>query len=100
LQKKRKGPKGPNPLSIKKKKKLPEVPARSSQKNKAEPSDTPSSTAVSSGQKRKRDSQDEGQRVGITDAAQVVPESQVEDTPVSRKRKRRRKPIAIPPSSP
>ncbi|OJA12058.1 hypothetical protein AZE42_06690 [Rhizopogon vesiculosus] len=93
LQKKRKGPKGPNPLSIKKKK-LPEVSARSYQKSKADVSDLSSSTATLPGQKRKRDSQDdqEGRTAGITDGA--------EDMPINRKRKRRRKPSAVPPSLP
>lgn len=89
MQKKRKGPKGPNPLSMKKKK-LPEVSARSSQSSKAGLSNAPSCTTVLSGQKRKCDSQDvyEGQGVGISDGA------------VGRKRKRRRKPSTVPPSSP
>jgi len=93
LQKKRKGPKGPNPLSIKKKK-LPDVPTRSYQKRKADASDLLSSTAALPGQKRKCDSHDdqEGRTVGITDGA--------EDMPISRKRKRRRKTSAIPPSLP
>jgi U3 small nucleolar RNA-associated protein 23 len=93
MQKKRKGPKGPNPLSMKKKK-LPEVSARSSQNSKADLSNAPSSTAVLSGAKRKRDSQDvyEGQGVGISDGAI--------GTPTARKRKRRRKPSAVPQSSP
>ncbi|KAG0709045.1 Fcf1-domain-containing protein [Suillus ampliporus] len=95
VQKKRKGPKGPNPLSVKKKKKQPETSGRASQKSKAETSDTPLSTAGLPGQKRKRDSQDdrhEGQSAGMTDGAQ--------DTATTRTRKKRRKTSAVPPPSP
>ncbi|KAG1755104.1 Fcf1-domain-containing protein [Suillus paluster] len=98
VQKKRKGPKGPNPLSVKKKK-LPEASSRPSQKSKAEISDTSSnlSTAGSSGQKRKHESQDinhehVGQSVGMADGTQ--------DITMTRTRKRRRKTAAVPPSLP
>ncbi|KAG1757392.1 Fcf1-domain-containing protein [Suillus lakei] len=92
--KKRKGPKGPNPLSVKKKKKFPEVSARPSPKNKVKSSDTPFSAGLP-GQKRKRDSQDdqhEEQSVGATDVAQGIART--------RTRKRRRKATAVPSSSP
>ncbi|KAG2044185.1 PIN domain-like protein [Suillus americanus] len=90
--KKRKGPKGPNPLSVKKKKNPnPAASARPSQKSKAESSDAPLSTAELPGQKRKRDFQDdkrEEQCVEMTDAAQSIAST--------RTRKRRRKAAAIP----
>ncbi|KAG1783762.1 Fcf1-domain-containing protein [Suillus placidus] len=96
VPKKRKGPKGPNPLSVKKKKNPnPEAFARPSQKNKAESSDTPSSTAELPGQKRKRDLQDdkrEEHSVGMADGAPSIA--------TTRTRKRRRKASAVPPSSP
>jgi U3 small nucleolar RNA-associated protein 23 len=94
VPKKRKGPKGPNPLSVKKKKNPnPAASARPSQKTKAEPSDAPLSTTELPGQKRKRDSQDdksEEQIVKMTDTAQGITSN--------RTRKRRRKALAIPPS--
>jgi U3 small nucleolar RNA-associated protein 23 len=96
VPKKRKGPKGPNPLSVKKKKNPnPEASARPSQKTKAESSHTPLSTVELPGQKRKRDSQDdkhEEQKAEMTDGAQIITST--------RTRKRRRKATAVPPSSP
>ncbi|KAG2129947.1 PIN domain-like protein [Suillus clintonianus] len=95
VPKKRKGPKGPNPLSVKKKQKYPEASARPPQKIKTESSDTSSSTAGLPGQKRKRDTQDdkhEEQSVGMTDGAQSIV--------TTRTRKRRRKAAIVPPSSP
>ncbi|KAG1866235.1 Fcf1-domain-containing protein [Suillus tomentosus] len=96
MPKKRKGPKGPNPLSVKKKKNSnPETSTRPSQKTKAESLDTSSSTAQLSGQKRKRDFQDdkcEEQSVGMTNAAQNIAST--------RTRKRHRKAPAVSPSSP
>ncbi|KAG1885717.1 Fcf1-domain-containing protein [Suillus subluteus] len=92
MPKKRKGPKGPNPLSVKKKKNPnPAASARPSQKTKAESSDVPLSTTQLPGQKRKRDSQEdnrEEQSVEMTDAAQSITST--------RTRKRRRKAPAIP----
>ncbi|KAG2077117.1 Fcf1-domain-containing protein [Suillus decipiens] len=96
VSKKKKGPKGPNPLSIKKKKNPnPEASARPLQKTKAEPSGAPLGIAELPGQKRKRDSQDdkgEEQSMEMTNAAQRIPST--------RTRKRRRKAPAVPPSSP
>lgn len=95
VPKKRKGPKGPNPLSVKKKKNPnPEASARPSQKTKAGSSDTPLSTVELPGQKRKRDSQDdkcEERSAGMTDGTQGITST--------RTRKRRRKVLAVPQSS-
>lgn len=95
VSKKRKGPKGPNPLSIKKKKNPnPESSAGPSQKTKAESSHISLSTVALPGQKRKRDFQDdkhEEQSAGMIDGAQ--------SSASSRTRKRRRKGPSVPPSS-
>ncbi|KAG5654740.1 hypothetical protein H0H81_003748 [Sphagnurus paluster] len=71
---KKKGPKGPNPLSVKKKKKLEEIPVR-------KPKADSMQSATKAGDKRKRDDEHE------PDSASVAADSLLR----SKKRRRRKK---------
>ena len=89
-RKKRKGPKGPNPLSVKKKKvKVDENRARTAAIGKVKKRDD--SAAV--GQKRKRDT--DGDDEGVDEGAQGKVDVDIigdgEETGVKRRKRRRRK---------